>query len=235
MRKTRRKRKTRNGAVRKNLITITDKTSPITERYRTIRTNIQYSFPYGEKLQTLVITSPGAGEGKSTTAANLAVVYANFGQRVLIIDADMRKPTLDKIFSLEKHVGLSTLLGTNVKVEECIQESFEKNLFIMTSGPKPPNPAELLGSVRLEKMIEELKNMYDVIIFDTPPLSAVTDAQILASKVDATIMVVSEKLTKKTNFQIAKHLLELVNANVLGVVYNASKEDEDQGYYYYGS
>ncbi|EOH91959.1 CpsD/CapB family tyrosine-protein kinase [Enterococcus villorum] len=232
MRKTRR---ARNASIRKNLITISDKTSPITERYRTIRTNIQYSFPYGEKLHTLVVTSPGVGEGKSTTTANLAVVYANFGQKVLIIDADMRKPTLDKIFSLEKQVGLSTLLGTNIHAEECIQESLEKNLFVMTSGPKPPNPAELLGSKRLEEVINELKISYDIILFDTPPLTAVTDAQILASKVDATVMVVSEKLTKKTNFQTAKHLLELVNANVLGVVYNASKEDENQGYYYYGS
>ncbi|EOB3317652.1 CpsD/CapB family tyrosine-protein kinase [Enterococcus hirae] len=232
MRKTRRGR---NATVRKNLITIMDKTSPITERYRTIRTNIQYSFPYGKKVQTLVVTSPGVGEGKSTTAANLAVVYANLGQKVLIIDADMRKPTLDRIFSLEKHVGLSTLLGTNIKAKECIQESFEKNLSVMTSGPKPPNPAELLGSSRLEEVIEELEATYDMIIFDTPPLTAVTDAQILSSKVDGTIMVVSEKLTKKANFRIAKHLLELVNANILGVVYNASKEDENQGYYYYGS
>ena len=199
MRKTRRGR---NATVRKNLITIMDKTSPITERYRTIRTNIQYSFPYGKKVQTLVVTSPGVGEGKSTTAANLAVVYANLGQKVLIIDAE---------------------------------ESFEKNLSVMTSGPKPPNPAELLGSSRLEEVIEELEATYDMIIFDTPPLTAVTDAQILSSKVDGTIMVVSEKLTKKANFRIAKHLLELVNANILGVVYNASKEDENQGYYYYGS
>ncbi|MBF8807381.1 MAG: CpsD/CapB family tyrosine-protein kinase [Enterococcus lacertideformus] len=232
MRKTRR---SRNASSRKKLISIADKTSPITERYRTIRTNIQYSFPYGKKLQTLVVTSPGVGEGKSTTAANLAVVYANFGQKVLIIDADMRKPTLDKIFSLEKQVGLSTLLGTNIAAKECIQDSLEKNLSVMTSGPKPPNPAELLGSERLEDVISELKNSYETIIFDTPPLTAVTDAQILASKVDATVMVVSEKLTKKTNFQTAKHLLELVNANVLGVVYNASKEDENQSYYYYGS
>lgn len=215
-----------------SLITLADKSSPISEQYRTIRTNIQYAM-VDRDLKTLVITSSGPSEGKSTTSANLAIVFANSGKRVLLIDADMRKPTVAKTFSLDNIRGLSTLLGSRETVlHQVVQSSGVDNLFLMTSGPKPPNPSELLDSRRMKELMEELKQQYDLIIFDMPPVVAVTDAQIVSSKSDGTILVVRENVSKRDSLLKAKSLLELVDANILGVVYNGSKNIADQGYYY---
>ncbi|ALS01641.1 tyrosine protein kinase [Enterococcus silesiacus] len=215
-----------------SLITLADKTSPISEQYRTIRTNIQYAM-VDRDLKTLVITSSGPSEGKSTTSANLAIVFANSGKRVLLVDADMRKPTVAKTFSLDNIRGLSTLLGSReTMLHQVVQSSGVDNLFLMTSGPKPPNPSELLDSRRMKELILELKHQYDLVIFDMPPVVAVTDAQIVASKSDGTILVVRENVSKRDSLLKAKSLLELVDANILGVVYNGSKNITDQGYYY---
>ncbi|MGM0218368.1 CpsD/CapB family tyrosine-protein kinase [Enterococcus sp. AZ126] len=215
-----------------SLITLTDKTSPISEQYRTIRTNIQYAM-VDRDLKTLVITSSGPSEGKSTSSANLAIVFANSGKRVLLVDADMRKPTVAKTFSLDNARGLSTLLGSRETVlHQVVQNSSVDNLFLMTSGPKPPNPSELLDSRRMKELMLELRQKYDLVIFDMPPVVAVTDAQILASQSDGTILVVRENVSKRDSLLKAKSLLELVEANILGVVYNGSKNILDQGYYY---
>lgn len=220
------------GAV--SLITIADKTSPIAEQYRTIRTNIQFASA-DRKIQTIVVTSSGPSEGKSTTAANIAVVFANSGQRVLLVDADMRKPTVHKTFGLTNEVGLSKVLSSNNSVLEMAQPSMVDNLSILTSGPKPPNPSELLGSTRMNQVIEEARHLYDVIIFDMPPVVTVTDAQIMASKADGTLLVVRENVTRKDALTKAKDLLEMVQARVLGVVYNGTKDVKDQSYYYYSN
>lgn len=215
-----------------SLITLADKSSPISEQYRTIRTNIQYAM-VDRDLKTIVITSSGPSEGKSTTSANLAIVFANSGKRVLLVDADMRKPTVAKTFTLDNARGLSTLLGSReTMLHQVVQSSGVDNLFLMTSGPKPPNPSELLDSRRMKELIQELKQQYDLVIFDMPPVVAVTDAQIVASKSDGTILVVRENVSKRDSLLKAKSLLELVDANILGVVYNGSKSIEDQGYYY---
>lgn len=215
-----------------SLITLADKASPVSEQYRTIRTNIQYSM-VDYDLRTLVITSSGPGEGKSTTAANLAVVFANSGKKVLLVDADLRKPTVAKTFSLSNTNGLSSILGNRqIYLDQAIQESGVDNLSVLTSGPKPPNPSELLGSQRMERLIEELSKRYDLIIFDMPPVVTVTDAQILSSKVNGTILVVREGVSKRESLKKAKSLLEYVGANVLGVVYNGAKNLVDQNYYY---
>lgn len=228
--KIRQQKKQKTRAV--SLITLVDKTSPISEQYRTIRTNIQYAM-VDRDLKTLVITSSGPSEGKSTTSANLAVVFANSGKRVLLVDADMRKPTVAKSFSLDNIRGLSTLLGSRETViHQVIQSSGVDNLFLMTSGPKPPNPSELLDSRRMEELLQELKQQYDLIIFDMPPIVAVTDAQIVSSKSDGTIVVVRENVSKRDSLLKAKSLLEMVGATILGVVYNGSKNISDQGYYY---
>lgn len=218
-----------------SLITLVDKSSPVSERYRTIRTNIQFASSADQPMKSLVITSSGPGEGKSTTAANLAVVFANSGQSVLLIDADMRKPTIDRTFQLSNRIGLSNVLSTDMAFNEAIQRSVVPNLNIMTSGPKAPNPSELLGSIRMDQLIKDLRQNYDLIIFDMPPVVAVTDAQIIASKADGTLLVVREDVTRKDSLQKARELLTMVNANVLGAVYNGSTDESDQGYYYYGT
>lgn len=217
-----------------SLITIADKSSPIAEQYRTIRTNIQFASA-DRKIQTIVVTSSGPPEGKSTTAANIAVVFANSGQRVLLVDADMRKPTIHKTFGLTNEVGLSKVLSSNNSVLEMSRPSMVDNLSILTSGPKPPNPSELLGSTRMNQVIEEARHLYDVIIFDMPPVVTVTDAQIMASKADGTLLVVRENVTRKDALTKAKDLLEMVQAKVLGVVYNGAQNLKDQGYYYYSN
>ncbi|MHC5269452.1 CpsD/CapB family tyrosine-protein kinase [Enterococcus sp. LJL98] len=215
------------------LITLTDPTSPISEQYRTIRTNIQFASSVDRRLQTMVVTSSGPGEGKSTTSANLAVVFAKSGQKVLLVDADMRKPTVYKTFQLNNARGLSTTLSTNQDVLEVCQTTAIENLSVLTSGPKPPNPSELLGSKRMNQIIAELRAAYDIIIFDMPPVITVTDAQIMASKVDGTLLVIRENVTNKESVIKAKEALTLVKAHILGTVYNGAAHAKDQGYYYY--
>lgn len=218
-----------------SLITLIDKSSPVSERYRTIRTNIQFASAANQQIKTLVITSSGPGEGKSTTSANLAVVFANSGQSVLLVDADMRKPTVHKTFLLNNSVGLSNVLSMDMNVKEAVQRSIVPNLYVMPSGAKAPNPSELLGSTRMDQLIGELREEFDFIIFDMPPVATVTDAQIMASKTDGTMLVVRENVTRKDSLQKARELLTMVNANVLGAVYNGSTDANDQGYYYYGT
>lgn len=160
-------------------------------------------------------------------------VFASSGQRVLLVDADMRKPTFHKTFGLSNDTGLSLVLSANQSVLENARIVGIENLSILPSGPKPPNPSELLGSVRMNQVIEEARHLYDVVIFDMPPVVAVTDAQIMASKADGTLLVVRENVTRKDALTNAKNLLEMVQARVLGVVYNGTQNMKDQGYYYY--
>lgn len=216
-----------------SLITLIDPSSPISEQYRTIRTNIQFASSADKQIKTLVVTSSGPAEGKSTTSANLAVVFSKSGQRVLLVDADMRKPTVYKTFNLNNASGLSTVLSTSTSVLEAAQKTVIDNLSVLTSGPKPPNPSELLGSARMNQVIEEAKNLYDVVIFDMPPVAAVTDAQIMASKADGTILVVRENVARKESLTKARDLLNMVQARIVGVVYNGAEHSKDSGYYYY--
>lgn len=217
------------------LITLMDQGSPISEQYRTIRTNIQFSSSADKEIKTIVITSSGPGEGKSTTSANLAVVFANSGQKVLLIDADLRKPTIHKTFNLSNNLGFSNLISTQETIQDVVQKTVVDNLDVLTSGLKSPNPSELLASKRMDNILNELKKEYDLIIFDMPPIVAVTDAQIMASKVDGTLLVIREEVSKKEPLYKARDLLKMVNANVLGAIYHGAKNAADQGYYYYGS
>lgn len=215
-----------------SLISLLDQSSTVTEQYRTIRTNIQFAM-VDRKLKTIVVTSSGPSEGKSTTSANLAVVFANTGLKVLLVDADMRKPTVHKTFQLSNGRGLSSLLSD--RTLDCVntaQTTVVENLHVLTSGPKPPNPAELLGSQRMDQIMEELKNNFDLIIFDMPPVVAVTDAQIMAAKVEGTILVVRQKVSQKAALAKAKELLDIVNSNILGVVFNGVEKGVGNGYYY---
>lgn len=216
-----------------SLITLVDPSSPISEQFRTIRTNIQFASSADRQIKTIVVTSSGPGEGKSTSSANLAVVFAKSGQRVLLVDADMRKPTVYKTFKLNNEVGLSTVLSTQKSVLEAAQQTTVENLSVLTSGPKAPNPYELLGSARMDQVIDEARNLYDIVIFDMPPVVAVSDAQIMASKADGTVLVIRENVSRKESLIKARDLLKMVGARVLGVVYNGAQHTKDQGYYYY--
>ena len=217
-----------------SLITIADPKSPISEKYRTLRTNIRFAMA-GRNLQSLVVTSSGPSEGKSTTSANLAVVFAQTGQNVLLVDADLRKPVIAKTFDLPNETGLSVYLSDlNVTVDEIVQPSYLlDNMDIVTSGPIAPNPSELLQSNRMNQFLTDMAQFYDMIILDMPPVLAVTDAQIVSTKVDGTLLVVREDQSSKQAVKKSVELLRQVDANLLGVVYNGSKREEDKGYYYY--
>ncbi|MGX7419732.1 CpsD/CapB family tyrosine-protein kinase [Carnobacterium gallinarum] len=221
----------KNGA---SLVTITKPNSVIAEQFRTIRTNIQFSM-VDKDLKSLVFTSSGPGEGKSTTSANVAVVFATQGKRVLLIDADMRKPTVHKTFELTNHQGLTTLLTEKeVILGNIIHETDTENLFILTSGPIPPNPSELLDSKKMNKIIKTLEESFDLIIFDMPAIVSVTDAQVMASKTDGTVFVIRNGVANKDAVLKAKELLDIVNANVVGTIFNGLEKRKDKAYKYYG-
>ncbi|WP_428909854.1 CpsD/CapB family tyrosine-protein kinase [Niallia sp. Krafla_26] len=227
--KKRSKKKTTN--LRRSLITNTDPKSHISEQYRSIRTNIQFS-SVDKELKTLVVTSSGPEEGKSTTVANLAVIFAQQGKKVLLIDSDLRKPTVHYTFNLTNSKGLTNVLTRQSALEEAVQESGEENLDILTSGPIPPNPAELLSSKAMEALMSEVREAYDMVLFDSPPLLAVTDGQILASKCDGTILVISSGKTEVEQAIKAKDLLNSVNSHLLGAILN-DKKMKNTHYYSY--
>jgi len=207
---------------------------PVAEQYRTIRTNIQFS-NVDQEIKAVVVTSSGTEEGKSTTASNLATVYAQQGLNVLLIDADLRKPTGHYTFRLENHIGLTNVLTRQSTLAQAVQESEIPHLSVLTSGPIPPNPSELLASAQMAELLKEMKKQFDMIIFDTPPILAVADAQILANQVDGTILVVSSGKTEKDAALKSKELLSNAKGKLLGVVLNNRKVEEGNYYYYYGT
>lgn len=203
------------------------------EAYRKLRTNIQYS-SFDEEIRTIVVTSSEPGEGKSTTAGNIAISFAQASRKTVIIDCDMRKPSLHKKFKISNMSGLSDILIGKEKIDDVVHH-FNDELDIITSGKLPPNPAEMLGSRTMERLILALKERYDVIILDTAPLQAVTDAQILSTKADGIIMVVRAHTTKRESVIQAKNLIEKVGGKILGLVLNGVENSREKYYYYYGS
>lgn len=207
--------------------------SIIAEAYRTLRTNIQYS-SFDKKIRTIVITSSEAGEGKSTTAGNLAISFSQAQKKTIMIDCDLRKPSLHKKFRISNILGLSDVLKGKESLSETIHE-YNEYLDVLTSGKVPPNPAEMLGSRSMSNLLEKLKGEYDIIILDSAPLQAVTDAQILSTKADGTIIVVRADKTKRDSVIQAKELLQKVDANILGIVLNGVENIRKKYYYYYGT
>lgn len=203
------------------------------ESYRTLRTNIQYS-SFDEEVRTMVITSSEPGEGKSTTAGNIALSFAQADKKTVIIDCDLRKPSLHKKFKISNITGLSDVLIGKEKVNTAIH-SYNENLDVITSGKIPPNPAEMLGSKTMERLLEALKEKYDIIILDTAPLQAVTDAQILSIKADGVILVVRAEVTKRESVIQAKNLIEKVGGKILGTVLNGIGNSRGKYYYYHSS
>jgi non-specific protein-tyrosine kinase len=214
------------------LITFHQPRSPTAEAYRILRTNLQFS-NIDRTLQTVMVTSSNPEEGKSLTAANLAVVIAQSGAHVLLIDADLRRPAQHKIFEVDNNVGLTLLLSQNpLSMAAVLQNSPVNNLKIITSGPIPPNPSELLGSKRMSSLMDSMRSDFDLILFDSPPALAVSDASILATRVDATLLIVDSGHTRRDAARHAQEALSAVGANVLGVVLNRYAE-EKKNYYYY--
>lgn len=202
------------------------------ESYRILRTNIMYS-SFDKEIKRILVTSSEPGEGKSTTSGNLALAFAQDEKKVILIDCDLRKPSLHKKFRISNNRGLSDVIIDRDKLNKCIQKRTEY-LDILTAGKIPPNPSEMLGSQAMSSLLEELSNIYDVIILDSPPVLAVTDAQILSTKVDGTVLVVRAEKTKKDTVLAAKGVLDKVNANILGTVLNGGDKNKDNYYYYYG-
>ncbi len=220
-------KKNKNSEKLVSIVTVTDKASVISEQYRTIRTNIQHTMS-ARKLKTIVVTSSVSGEGKSTTATNLAVVFADTGLKTLLVDADLRKSSISDSFLLNNEIGLSTLLSDRrTTIDQAICDPGMSSLRILPSGPKPTNPSELLASGRMIEVMEELNNIFDLIIFDMPPVVLVTDAQIIAAKADGTILIVREGYSNKDLLIRAKSLLENVDANVLGTIYNGAENNKN--------
>lgn len=217
---------------KRHLIVNTNPRSPVSEAYRSLRTNIDFS-SVDENTQVIMVTSAGPEEGKSTVVGNLAVTYAQDERRVLLIDADMRKPTGHRTFQLSNRFGLSSFLSRQNSLEDVIQDTEVPNLFVMTAGPIPPNPAEMLNSNSMTKLMELLREQFDMILIDTPPVLAVTDAQLLASKSDGVLMVINSGKVKKEIAAKAKENLLRVNARMLGVVLNNVKRKTSEEYYYY--
>lgn len=204
--------------------------SIVAEQFRTIRTNIEYSMVDGD-LKTIIITSSTPFEGKSMISANIAAVFASQGKKVLFVDADMRKPTVHRTFGISNKKGLTTwLLNKEKNLEDCLVYIEEAQLNVLTSGPKPPNPAELLNSNKMSQLIKEVREKFDLVIFDLPPLVGITDAQIMATKTDGVIFVTRKDVADRKYVKKAIELLDNVGANIIGVVFNGV-EAEKTGYY----
>ncbi|WP_214766964.1 MULTISPECIES: CpsD/CapB family tyrosine-protein kinase [unclassified Exiguobacterium] len=218
----------------RNLITITQPKSPIAEQYRTIRTNIEF-MAVDKEIQVILITSATQSEGKSTTSSNLAVAYAQQGKKVLIIDTDMRRPTVHYTFKVANGLGLSSLLTRQAELEKAVLPTKVDNLSILTAGPIPPNPAELLSSRSMENLMLQLREEYDVIILDAPPLLQVADSRITSKLTDGVVLVVGCTTSDRQRVLKAKEQLELAEAKILGVVLNRRELTDDSAYQYYYS
>jgi non-specific protein-tyrosine kinase len=201
------------------LIALRDPRSPAAEAYRTLRTNIQFS-SLDQQLRTLLITSAGPDEGKSTTVANLAVIMAQAEQRIILVDCDLRRPSLHTLFGLTNEHGLTSVILEQGEAPLPLQPTEVPGLNLLASGPMPPRPADLLGSKRMEGLIERLTAEADIVLFDTPPVTAVTDAAVLATRLDGVLLVLQAGHTRRDRAREARRLLEKVKANMIGVVLN---------------
>lgn len=219
-----------NGTMTSPLIALRDPQSPAAEAYRTLRTNIQFS-SLDKPLHTLLVTSTAPDEGKSTTLANLAVTMAQAEQRVILVDCDLRRPTLHTLFNLPNQVGLTSVILREETAPLPLLETSVPGLSLLASGPLPPRPADLLGSRRMEALIARLRDEADMVLFDTPPVIAVTDAAVLATRLDGVLLVLQAGKTRRDRAREARRLLEKVKANIVGVILNNARQEAGYGYY----
>lgn len=217
----------------KPLIVIDKPKSVISEKFRGIRTNILFSTADND-VKTVVFTSDKPSAGKSTISANVAITYAQAGYKTLLIDSDMRKPTQHYLFNTTNIDGLSNLIINKTDYSKAIHKTDISGLDLLTAGPIPPNPSELIGSSNLLSVFEHLKNEYDFIIIDTPPVNTVTDAQLFSEIAKYVVYVVDVQKNDRNAVKKGKELIEKAGAKILGVVLNKAPEDKSSSYYYYG-
>jgi capsular exopolysaccharide synthesis family protein len=215
------------------LITYEDPKSPISESYRSLRTNVAYS-SVDKKLKSLLISSSQPGEGKSTTTANLAIAFAQLRKKTLLVDADLRKPVQHNVFGHPRGPGLSEYLINEVKdVDSIIQETKIENLYILTAGGLPPNPSELLGSDRMSQLIDKLEQEWDMILLDSPPIVAVTDASMISGEIDAIALIVKAGSTERSAVDRALDMVRNVKAPLIGAILNGASQESLGGKYAY--
>ena len=219
-------------AAKAPLLTQAGHQSPRAESFRQIRTNLQFA-NVNSKSKTMLVTSSLPGEGKSTTATNMAIALAQAGQRVALVDADLRRPMVASYLGLEGTAGLTTALVGKADLQDLLQEWGEDDLFVLTSGQIPPNPSEMLGSEAMSHLIQQLEKSFDVVIIDAPPLLPVTDATVLGQKVGGVVLVVGAAKLRTQDLEKSIESLELVNTNVLGVVLNLLPIKGPDAYSYY--
>jgi len=224
------------GKAPDKLVVVAAPRSPISEAFRTLRTNIQFA-SVDRPIHRLLVTSPSPANGKSLVAANLAIVMAQAGQSVILVDSDLRRPTLHKVFELSSEAGLTNglLAELNPDIDGYLLPTSVENLQLLACGPLPPNPSELLGSQRMRKLVERLQQQADIIIFDSPPILAVTDAAVLAGQVDGVLLVIEAGATREAEARRALEELSKVEAPVLGTILNKVpvRRRGGYGYYYY--
>lgn len=223
-------------ASKKPLLTQAPPQSPRAESYRQLRTNLQFANISGS-AKTVLVTSSIPGEGKTTTATNLAIALAQSGQSVCLVDADLRRPMVSEYLGLERGAGLTTALVGQADINDLLQQWGADDLYVLTSGQIPPNPSELLGSVAMRHLIESLENAFDVVVIDAPPLLPVTDAAVLSQHVGGVVLIVGSEKLKTQDLTKSLTALELVDANLFGVVLNRlpAKGPDAYTYGYYRS
>ena len=213
------------------MITDIDARSPFAEAFRTLRTNINFA-GLDNPYKTLVVTSAGPNEGKSTTSSNLGIVMAQANNKVLLVGADLRRPTLHRLFGVDDTVGITNVLVNDLNPAEVAVESNVPGLYILPSGPIPPNPAELIGSQRMQKMIERARETFDYVLIDSPPVLIVTDTLLLSAMVDGVILVIKSGVARVDATREAKGKLENVGAKIVGAVLNKVNMSSHDYYYY---
>lgn len=223
-------------ATRKPLLTQAEPQSPRAESFRQLRTNLQFANVSG-RANTVLMTSSLPGEGKSTTATNLAIALAQAGQTVCLVDADLRRPMVNEYLGLDRNAGLTTALVGEADVNDLLQPWGEENLYVLTSGQIPPNPSELLGSETMANLISRLEHAFDTVIIDAPPLLPVTDAAVLSQHVGGVVIVVGVQKVRQHDLEKSLKALEMVGSSVLGIVLNRlpTKGPDAYSYSYYSN
>jgi len=222
--------KTKN--IKRRLITKEDPKSPVSESYRSLRTSMLYSTE--NEIKSILISSAGPGEGKTTTVANLAITYANLGKRTLLVDTDLRRPVVHKVFNLDREPGVTNYLsGQTDDFKSLIQNTDIENLCVITSGIIPPNPSEMLGSKRMLTFVKSVEKEWDMVLFDSPPLVAVTDANMISREIDRIVLVIKVGQTDKKAFHHTISNLTNIDAPLGGIIMNAVTNKSSYGSYYY--